>query len=57
MLAESVMLLMLLLVSQADGLRCYMDSSDPSHPGYEDCMQVHGDGNGMQYLTIEVLLS
>ena len=38
--------LILLIASQAAGLRCYMDSSDPNHPGVEDCLQVDGQGDG-----------
>jgi len=38
--------LILLIASQATGLRCYMDSSDPNHPGVEDCLQVDGQGDG-----------
>merc|ERR1711944_134783 len=39
-------LVILLMVSQSTGLRCYMDSSDPNHPGVEDCLQVDGQGDG-----------
>jgi len=38
--------LILLIASQATGLRCYMDSSDPNHPGVEECLQVDGQGDG-----------
>ena len=34
------------MVSQTTALRCYMDSSDPNHPGVEDCLQVDGQGDG-----------
>ena len=34
------------MVSQTTALRCYMDSSDPNHPGVEDCLQDDGQGDG-----------
>ena len=39
-------MLILSMVSQTTALRCYMDSSDPHHPGVEDCLQVDGQGDG-----------
>ena len=37
---------MLIFVTQTNALRCYMDSSDPAHPGTEECLQVDGQGGG-----------
>ena len=41
-----ITLVILLIASQATGLRCYMDSSDPNHPGVEECLQLDGQGDG-----------
>lgn len=43
---ECTIVLVLLIVSQSSALRCYMDSSDPNHPGVEDCLQVDGHVDG-----------
>lgn len=43
---ECTIALLLLLLSQSSALRCYMDSSDPNHPGVEDCLQVDGHVDG-----------
>ena len=47
---------MLIFVAQTNALRCYMDSSDPSHPGIEECLQVDGDGGGkkIQYFSYKI---
>ena len=47
-----ITLVIILVVSQATGLRCYMDSSDPNHPGVEECLQVDGQGDG-RYLIFQ----
>ena len=46
-LTGGVIVLMLLVICQTtNALRCYMDSSDPDHPGIDDCLQVDGQGDG-----------
>jgi len=49
-------LLVLLIVSQTTALRCFSDSSDPNHPGIEDCLQVDGQGDGSRLCATTLIV-